>query len=91
VYLFEEALVCLSPVPFVAVLPERGLNCRQMNPGRPGCMPKHEDMVIALAVSDSQLKKRDPVKREAKQDLRSLSTQTDVRIQQPVKGFGAFR
>ena len=61
-------------------------------------MPKHEDLVIdellvviAFAVSDSQLKKRDPVKREAKQDLRSLSTQSDMCIQQPVKGFGAFR
>jgi hypothetical protein len=63
-----------------------------------GCMPKHVDLmidellvVIAFAVSDSQLKKRDPVKREAKQDLRSLSTQPDVSVHQPVKRLSAFR
>jgi len=35
-------------------------------------------------------KKRDPVKHEAKQDLRSLSTQPDVSVHQPVQSLSAF-
>ena len=59
---------------------------------RPSCIDAISSRLTSSSKkSASNLKKRDPEKREAKQDLRSLCTQFDVRILQPVKGFSTFR